>query len=330
MPTTLTWLGHAAFRVDTPSGKRIYVDPFLNGNPKCPENEKEPERVDAIYITHGHNDHVGDALDLYKKFQCRVIAPVEVRDLLGMMGCETEGPHDPNKGGTVDFDGVKVTLVHAQHSSSYMTEAPAGSSREWEIVYTGEPCGLVFDFGEGPKLYFAGDTNVFGDMALIARLYTPDVAILPIGGHFTMDPKEAVGRARAAQRQAVHPLPLRHLPDPRGHAGSAAGAGAGRRGDCSGAGRVGRAVRERWFGATGRRVPELALEGSLDLEGALVLDDVDDLTGLREAHAQGTPVVVRAATPEAVKAALARPEVASVLVPTADLLALDLTSLTYG
>jgi L-ascorbate metabolism protein UlaG (beta-lactamase superfamily) len=191
MPTTLTWLGHAAFRVDTPSGKRIYVDPFLNGNPKCPESEKEPERVDAIYITHGHNDHVGDTLALYEKFQCPVIAPVEVRDLLGMMGCETEGPHDPNKGGTVELDGVRVTLVHAQHSSSYVTEAPEGSARKWEIVYTGEPCGLVFDFGEGPKLYFAGDTNVFGDMALIARLYAPDIAILPIGGHFTMDPKEA-------------------------------------------------------------------------------------------------------------------------------------------
>jgi hypothetical protein len=89
-------------------------------------------------------------------------------------------------------------------------------------------------------------------------------------------------------------------------------------------------VRERWFGATGRRVPELALEDSLDLEGALVLDDVADPTLLREAHARGTPVVVRAATPEAVKAALARPEVASVLVPTEELLALDLTSLTYG
>ena len=191
MPTTLTWLGHASFRVDTPGGKRIYVDPFLNGNPKCPENEKEPERVDGIFITHDHNDHVGDTLELAKKFNCPVVAPVELRDYLAMLGCEADGAHDPNKGGTVEVAGLKVTLVHAQHSSSYMTEAPAGSATEWQIIYTGEPCGLVFDFGEGPKLYFAGDTNVFGDMALIARLYAPDVAILPIGGHFTMDPKEA-------------------------------------------------------------------------------------------------------------------------------------------
>ena len=89
-------------------------------------------------------------------------------------------------------------------------------------------------------------------------------------------------------------------------------------------------MRERWFGASGRRVPELALEGSLDLEGAIVLDGVTDDAKLREAHAQGTPVVVRALTPEAVKAALARPEVACVLVPTKELLALDLTALTYG
>jgi L-ascorbate metabolism protein UlaG (beta-lactamase superfamily) len=187
MPTTLTWLGHAAFRVDAPNGKRIYVDPFLNGNPKCPESEKEPERVDAIYITHGHNDHVGDTLALYEKFKCPVVAPVELRDYLQMQGCEADGAYDPNKGGTCEVNGIKVTLVHAQHSSSFMAEKDGG----YEIVYTGEPCGLVFDFGEGPKLYFAGDTNVFGDMALIGRLYSPDVAILPIGGHFTMDPKEA-------------------------------------------------------------------------------------------------------------------------------------------
>ena len=89
-------------------------------------------------------------------------------------------------------------------------------------------------------------------------------------------------------------------------------------------------MRERWFGASGRRVPELALEGSLDIEGALVLDDVSDDAKLREAHAQGTPVVVHALTPEAIKTALARPEVATVLVPTEELLALDLTELTYG
>ena len=192
MPTTLTWLGHAAFRVDTPAGKRIYIDPFLNGNPKCPEDEKEPERVDAIFITHGHNDHVGDTMALAQKFQCPVVAPVELRDLIGMMGYEAQGPHDPNKGGTVEIDGTKVTLVHAQHSSSYMIEAPEGAPRPYEIVYTGEPCGMVFDFGGGSaKLYVAGDTNVFGDMALIARLYAPDVAVLPIGGQYTMDPKEA-------------------------------------------------------------------------------------------------------------------------------------------
>ena len=180
MPVELTWLGHASFRVDTPSGKRVYIDPFLTGNPKCPQAEQEPERVDAIFLTHGHGDHVGDTLELAQRFTCPVVAPVELRDWIGEQGYPADGPHDPNKGGTVVIDGIRVTLVHAQHSSS--SNDPA---------YTGEPCGLVFDFGEPPKVYFAGDTNVFGDMALIARLYAPEVAVLPIGGHYTMDPKEA-------------------------------------------------------------------------------------------------------------------------------------------
>jgi L-ascorbate metabolism protein UlaG (beta-lactamase superfamily) len=176
---TLTWLGHAAFRIDSPGGKRIYVDPFLNGNPKCPEGEVEPERVDAILITHGHGDHVGDTVDLARKFGCTVVAPVELADWLAGTQ-ELDNVLDPNKGGTVEVDGVRVTLVHAQHSSS----TNDGS-------YTGEPCGLVVELEDGFKLYFAGDTNVFGDMALIARLYSPDVAVLPIGGHYTMDPREA-------------------------------------------------------------------------------------------------------------------------------------------
>jgi L-ascorbate metabolism protein UlaG (beta-lactamase superfamily) len=175
---TLTWLGHATFRIDSPGGKRIYIDPFLNGNPKCPENEQSPERVDMIGITHGHGDHVGDAIDLAKKFSCTVVAPVELADWLSTEG--VENVRDPNKGGTVDVDGIKFTLVNAHHSSSNN-----------DGKYTGEPCGIVVTLEDGTKVYFAGDTCVFGDMQLIGRLYSPDVAVLPIGGHYTMDPKEA-------------------------------------------------------------------------------------------------------------------------------------------
>ena len=178
MSGTLTWLGHAAFRVDTPGGKRLYVDPFLSGNPKCPENEKEPERVDIIALTHGHGDHVGDTVDLVKKHSCTIVAPVELAWWL--QGQEIENVHDPNKGGTVAVDGLKFTMTNAFHSSSNN-----------EGAYMGEPCGIVLTLEEGTKVYFAGDTCVFGDMQLIGRIYSPDVAVLPIGGHYTMDPNEA-------------------------------------------------------------------------------------------------------------------------------------------
>ena len=175
---TLTWLGHATFRLDTPGGKRIYIDPFLTGNPKCPEGEQEPERVDAIFITHGHGDHYGDTIALAGKFGCTVVAPVELADWLQGQG--VENVRDPNKGGTVEVDGVKVTLTHAQHSSSTN-----------DGTYAGEPCGLVIELENGYAVYFAGDTNVFGDMALIARIYEPDLVVLPIGDHYTMGPREA-------------------------------------------------------------------------------------------------------------------------------------------
>jgi L-ascorbate metabolism protein UlaG (beta-lactamase superfamily) len=178
----LTWLGHAAFRFDTPGGKRVYVDPWLE-NPKIPDAEKEPERVDLIAITHGHDDHVGNTIELAQKFGPKIVAPVELSDWLWTKKVAEDSLNDPNKGGTVDVDGVKVTLTDANHSSSTFEDD--------HFVYLGEPVGLVIEVENGTKLYFAGDTNVFGDMQLIRRLYAPDVAILPIGGHYTMDPREA-------------------------------------------------------------------------------------------------------------------------------------------
>jgi L-ascorbate metabolism protein UlaG (beta-lactamase superfamily) len=173
----LTWLGHASFRLDA-DGKRIYIDPFLNGNPKCPESEQTPERADVVALTHGHGDHVGDTVEIAKQHGATVIAPVELADKIRSQG--VEDVKDPNKGGTVTIDGVRFTMTHAQHSSS-----------DDDGAYTGEPCGIVVR-AEGKTIYFAGDTNVFGDMQnVIARLYKPDLAVLPIGDHYTMGPEEA-------------------------------------------------------------------------------------------------------------------------------------------
>jgi L-ascorbate metabolism protein UlaG (beta-lactamase superfamily) len=177
---SMTWLGHASFRLDTPEGKRIYIDPFLTGNPKCPESEQAPERIDVIAITHGHGDHVGDTVELSKKFQPEILAMIELKTWLGQQGAEVGETPGFNKGGTVDAAGVKFTLVNAFHSSA---------SDDGD--YLGEAAGLVLTFENGTTIYFAGDTCVFGDMQLIGRIYSPDVAVLPIGGWFTMDPREA-------------------------------------------------------------------------------------------------------------------------------------------
>ena len=176
----LTWLGHAAFRIDTDGGTRIYVDPFLQNNPKTPDAEKLPERVDIIAVTHGHFDHAGEVPDLSKSFpDAQIVAQVEVKSWLGKQGANVGELPGINKGGTQEIGGIRFTLTNASHSSS---------SEQGE--YLGESCGLVIRF-DGTSIYFAGDTCVFGDMALIARLYEPDVAVLPIGDWFTMGPTEA-------------------------------------------------------------------------------------------------------------------------------------------
>jgi L-ascorbate metabolism protein UlaG (beta-lactamase superfamily) len=183
MDCELTWLGHATFRIDSPGGKRIYVDPFLTGNPSCPPAEVEPERCDLVLLTHGHDDHVGDTVALHQRFGCPVVALLELRGWLAGLGVEANMAHAPNKGGTAAVDGIKVTLTDANHSSS--------SYADGVFQYLGAPAGLVVELEDGFRIYFAGDTNVFGDMSLIGRIYAPDVAVLPIGDHFTMGPREA-------------------------------------------------------------------------------------------------------------------------------------------
>jgi L-ascorbate metabolism protein UlaG (beta-lactamase superfamily) len=178
---SLTWLGHAAFRIESDRGKRIYVDPFLTGNPKTPESEQSPERVDIIAVTHGHGDHVGDTVELTKSFpDVAVVAQVELKSWLAEQGAKLDEVPGNNKGGSREIDGIRFTLVNAFHSSSADGEG-----------YLGEACGIVVRLEEGKTVYFAGDTCVFGDMQLIARLYRPDVAVLPIGDFFTMGPAEA-------------------------------------------------------------------------------------------------------------------------------------------
>src|SRR5438105_6389797 len=177
----VTWLGHASFRLDSPDGKRIYVDPFLS-NPKCPDSEKEPERIDVIAITHGHGDHVGETVELAKRFSPEIVAQVELKGWLGEQGAPVGDVPGPNKGGTVEAAGLRFTLTNAFHSSS-----------SDDLTYLGEACGIVVEAENGTKLYFAGDTCVFGDMQLIGRIYEPEVAILPIGDHFTMCLRESAG-----------------------------------------------------------------------------------------------------------------------------------------
>lgn len=175
---SLTWLGHSSFRLDTADGKRIYLDPWLDG-PTTPAGEKVPERGDAIAVTHGHGDHSSTVPAIQQKLGCPVLGMVELMAWYSQNGIDEASLIPFNKGGTVEVAGVSFTMTNAFHSSA----APDGS-------YAGEPAGFVIG-ADDARIYVAGDTTVFGDMALIARLYEPTVAVLPIGGHFTMDPKEA-------------------------------------------------------------------------------------------------------------------------------------------
>jgi L-ascorbate metabolism protein UlaG (beta-lactamase superfamily) len=192
----LTWLGHATFRIETKDGVVIYIDPWLN-NPLCPEDEKQPRKCDVMLCTHGHFDHIADAVQLAKKLNPKVVGIFELCTWLEKKGAKQISPM--NKGGTQEVEGVKVTMVHAVHSCGITDD-------DGSIVYGGEACGYVLELPGGVRLYHAGDTAVFGDMAIIRELYGPEIALLPIGDHFTMGPREAAHACMLLKAKTVVPM----------------------------------------------------------------------------------------------------------------------------
>lgn len=174
------WLGHSAFKLISPAGKTILVDPFLSQNPSTPEEYKQQDEVDYILLTHGHADHVGDTLDIAQQTECTVVMMVELsRLLVSKHGLAEDQAVEINKGGTVSFDDFSVTMVSANHSSSFQGD------------YAGDPGGLVITFDDDITFYHLGDTNIFYDLELYGELYNPDVIAVPMGDYYTMGPEEA-------------------------------------------------------------------------------------------------------------------------------------------
>ncbi len=177
----ITWLGHSAFKLDSPSGKTILIDPWLE-NPKAPAGAKDIRKVDLILVTHGHSDHIGNAVEIAKRTNAKVVSIYEVSLHLQSLG--VTNAMGMNKGGTIDIDGIKVTMTDAKHSSDIDVDGKV-------VACGGEAAGYVMRLESGFTIYHAGDTCLFGDMQLISKLYEPDVAILPIGDVYTMGPREA-------------------------------------------------------------------------------------------------------------------------------------------
>jgi L-ascorbate metabolism protein UlaG (beta-lactamase superfamily) len=194
--TELLWLGQAAFRLTTPTGKVIMIDPWLTTNPKTPakwKNLDELGKVDLILVTHAHGDHFGDAPAIAVKNNAKIWGPAGLDSTIAALGIVPEelAPR-MNKSGTIrpfGDNGVKITMVHAEHSSEFAWKNPA--TGKTEIHVGGEPAGFIIELENGLKIYHMGDTGLFGDMQLIGERYKPDVVLIPIGGHFVMDPRDA-------------------------------------------------------------------------------------------------------------------------------------------
>ena len=195
----LQWFGQAAVKITSQTGKVIVIDPFITQNPKTPDEHKDLAKlgkVDLILVTHGHGDHVGDTAALAKMTGAKVAMNADMGHTFGTLGIvDYEQLVRFNKSGPIQplGEGITITMVRAEHSSELVyTDADGNKS----VRPGGEPAGYVIELENGFTIYHAGDTGVFADMAFIKAMYDPDVDLLPIGGHFTMDPKHAAFAVR--------------------------------------------------------------------------------------------------------------------------------------
>lgn len=194
----ITWLGHATVLIQTAKGTTILIDPFLEHNPKFPKGYKLPETIDLLLLTHGHMDHIADAIPVAKKHGPAVFGMVELIGWLTSKGMPQDKASGMNVGGSHRHADVTFTLTEARHSS--------GISDGDKTVYGGDPAGFVIAIDNGPVLYHAGDTGVFSDMQLIRELHHPDIAMLPIGDHYTMGPKGGALAAKFVGAKSVLPI----------------------------------------------------------------------------------------------------------------------------